>query len=55
MKHLNRDKMRVAFAVAAIKAKDTKATVCMVRTVMQDRVYNKQSKGKESTSGPVAQ
>jgi len=29
------DRMRVALAVAAVKAKDTKATVCMVRTVLQ--------------------
>jgi len=40
------DRMRVALAIAAVRGKDTKATVCMVRTVLQEKAHGKPKKEK---------
>lgn len=39
---LNPDRMRVALAAAAVRGRQTKVTVCMVRTVLQHRNIKKE-------------
>jgi hypothetical protein len=41
---LNPDRMRTLLASAAVQARQTKVTVCMVRTVLQERTKRKSEK-----------
>jgi hypothetical protein len=43
-KPLAPDRMRALFAAAAVRAKDTKVVVCMVRTTLQNRTKRKPEK-----------